>query len=354
MTRPIFEFYKDLDKKLPIVNLADLPTPVETFNNNASSSDKLNNLWIKRDDLTNATYGGNKVRKLEFILADAKKKNKDTITTFGATGTNHGVATAIFSSKLGLKTKVYLFDQPVTDTVKNNLKLMVKNKAQLMHKGSLLNTALAYYVSHLCSGKQYHLPPGGSNVMGCLSFVNAAFELKQQIEQGLLPEPDHIICPVGSSGTLAGLALGCQLAGLKTKVLGIRVAPSHLGIIPICTTETVTSLMDKTYDHLRSLDKTILKIQLNKIYLDDNYYGDGYGFSTEKGDQAIQEFEKRGIKLESTYTAKAAAAAIELCSEKPQESVLYWHTFNSAELDNNLSNKELSSLPNSLRKIINS
>ena len=190
--------------------------------------------------------------------------------------------------------------------------------------------------------------------MGCLSFVNAAFELKQQIENGQVPEPDHIICPVGSSGTLAGLALGCQLAGLKSKVIGIRVAPSHLGIIPICTTETVTSLMNKTYTHLRSLDKSILKISLNKIHLDDDYYGEGYGFSTKEGDQAITAFEKRGIKLESTYTAKAAAAAIKQCSEKPYESVLYWHTFNSSELDSGLSDGELASMPENLREIISS
>ena len=354
MIRPIFESYKELDKKLPIVNLADLPTPVETFNIGASHLRNFNNLWIKRDDLTNTLYGGNKVRKLEFILADAKKKNKNTITTFGATGTNHGVATSIFAQQHGLRSKIYLFDQPVTNTVKNNLKLMAKHNAQLIHKGSLLNTALAYYASQVFRGKQYHLPPGGSNIMGCLSFVNAAFELKQQIEQGLLPEPNHIICPVGSSGTLAGLALGCQLAGLKSKVIGIRVAPSHLGIIPICTTETVTSLMNKTYAHLRSLDKSIPKISLNKIHLDDDYYGEGYGFSTEEGDQAITAFEKRGIKLESTYTAKAAAAAIKLCCTDSNTSVLYWHTFNSAKMDNELSTVQLNSLPKSLKNIINS
>lgn len=353
MSRPLFEFYKELDKKLPIIELADLPTPIEKYNTEDISISNLKNLWIKRDDITNATYGGNKVRKLEFILADAKQKDKNTITTFGATGTNHGVATAIFSKELGFDSKVYLFDQPVTNTVKNNLKLMTKHKAKLIHKGSLLNTALSYYASQLFPGKQYHLPPGGSNIMGCLSFVNAAFELKQQIENGLVPEPDQIVCPVGSSGTLAGLSLGCQLAGLKSRVIGIRVAPSDLGIIPICTTGTVTSLMNKTYDHLCSLDKSIPKVSLNKIHLDDSYYGEGYGFATDGGDKAIETFENRGIKLESTYTAKAASAAIELCSAKPYETILYWHTFNSAQLDSDLSTDELNSMPKSLLDIIN-
>lgn len=356
MRRPLFTKYPNLYKQLSFIELADLPTPLETFNLDVAPTTfhpELKNLWIKRDDLTNTVYGGNKVRKLEFILADAKKKNKDTITTFGATGTNHGVATSIFAEQCDLKSKIFLFDQPVTNTVKNNLKLMEKHKAKLIHKGSLLNTALAYYASQIFPGKQYHLPPGGSNVMGCLSFVNAAFELKQQIEQGQMPEPDHIICPVGSSGTLAGLSLGCQLAGLTSKVTGIRVAPSHLGIIPICTTGTVTSLMNKTYAHLCSLDKSIPKIPLKPINLDDDYYGEGYGFSTESGDKAIETFSGRGITLESTYTAKAAAAVIDTCSEKSQQSILYWHTFNSAELDSGLSDDALALMPEILRKIIN-
>lgn len=352
MIRPIFRFYKGLEKKLPHIDLANLPTPIEKFNTEAINAADLKNLWIKRDDLTNSFYGGNKVRKLEFILADAKQKNKSTITTFGATGTNHGVATSIFAEQFDFQSKIFLFDQPISNTVKNNLKLMTKHKAKLIHKGSLLKTALAYYCSQLFSSNEYHLPPGGSNIMGCLSYVNAAFELKQQIEQDKIPEPDHIICPVGSSGTLAGLSLGCQLAGLKSKVIGIRVAPSHLGIIPICTTETVTSLMKKTYAHLCSLDKSIPKISLNKIHLDNDYYGEGYGFSTASGDKAIEIFEQRGVILESTYTAKAAAAAIELCSEKPYESILYWHTFNSAEPNSELSKDEIANMPEVLRGII--
>lgn len=352
MKRPMFKLFNNLEEKLPVIELADLPTPVENFNDSQNKNSDFNNLWIKRDDKTSAIYGGNKVRKLEFILADAKKNNKDTITTFGATGTNHGVATSIFAGLFGLKSKIYLFDQPVTKTVITNLKLMIKNQATLIHKGSLFNTALNYYTSYLGSKNQYHLPPGGSNIMGCIGFVNAAFELKEQIEQGILPEPDHIICPVGSSGTLAGLTLGCQLAGLKSEVRGIRVAPSHLGIIPICTTKTVTELMKKTFHHLRFLDSSIANISLKTINLDDNYYGDGYGIASEKGDFAMTTFARREIPLESTYTAKAAAAAIDLCSENPHDKVLYWHTFNSVELNSELSNNELTSLSKPLRTVI--
>lgn len=350
MSHPIFQFWPGLTQTLPVVPFADLPTPVELFAKADSEFSALENLWIKRDDLTNAEYGGNKVRKLEFIVADAQKKNKHTIVTMGATGTNHGVATAVFSRANKLSSRIFLFEQPVTDTVITNLKTMIKYGARLKYRGSILKTALSYYASHLLSPGSYHLPAGGSNVMGCIGFVNAALELKQQVERGELPEPDMIVCPVGSSGTLAGLTLGCQLAGMKTEVLGIRVAPSHLGPIAICTAATSQSLMEKTYRHLRAADSTVPALTLKKIQLSDDYYGDGYGVASDEGDVARQAFKTAGIALESTYTAKAAAAALELCRKHPHKTVLYWHTFNSAQQDDSPMACYQQQLPESLKQ----
>lgn len=349
MTHTLFNAWPGLKKKLPVMSFADLPTPVQPFA--SDSNEETGNLWIKRDDLTNDCYGGNKVRKLEFILADAKRKNKHTLVTMGAIGTNHGVATAIFGKKNNFRSRIFLFDQPVSETVKNNLNAMAAFGAELRHTKSILKTALAYYASHLWPVGKYHLPAGGSNIMGCIGFVNAALELKQQIDAGDMPVPETIICPVGSSGTLAGLTLGCQLAGLETQVIGIRVAPSHLGPVPICTAGTAQSLMKETYRYLRKLDKTIPEIQLNRIVLDDDYYGDGYGCSSEAGNRARSAFSNAGIELESTYTAKAAAAVLDQCQQNPSSVMLYWHTFNSAELKPD-SSPEMVHLPDHLKKLI--
>ena len=217
--RPIFKAYPELETVAAIKEAALLPTPVEKL----SFSD---GAWIKRDDVTHAEYGGNKIRKLEFTIADAKRKGAKRIVTFGAIGTNHGVATAMMCQQNGLECVVYLFDQPITATVQQNLKLMQAYGAKLIYKGSLFKTVLAYYLSsYRAVSGSYFLFAGGSNLYGTLSFVNAAFELKEQIEKGECPQPKVIVCPVGSSATLAGLTSGFQLADLAIKVLGIRLAP---------------------------------------------------------------------------------------------------------------------------------
>jgi 1-aminocyclopropane-1-carboxylate deaminase/D-cysteine desulfhydrase-like pyridoxal-dependent ACC family enzyme len=229
---------------------------------------------------------------------------------------------------------------------------MIINGADLDYRGSILSAGLHYYLHQLIPGRSYFLPPGGSNIMGCVGFVNAAFELKQQIENGVLPEPDRIICPVGSSSTLAGLALGCQLAGLKCKVEGIRVAPAYLGILPICTAKTVSRLMKRTYRYLRRASDEVPLIQLRAINLNDGHFGRGYGHATDEGDAAMELFKRRGIVLESTYTAKTAAAVLQACQRNPEETILYWHTFNSADVDVQFGGQNIDALPKELQMIV--
>lgn len=356
MSRPLLDAYESLAENIPFIPLLTGDTPVEKFNAPGTGEPALDRLWIKRDDKTNGVYGGNKVRKLEFILPDAKAKTskdrKAQIVTLGAIGTNHGVATSIFCQQHNVDCRIYLFDQPVTNTVKTNLRLMTGHNAQLEYRGSLISAAAAFYLSQPFDRDSYFLPPGGSNIAGCIGFVNAAFELKRQIDAGELPEPDHIICAVGSSGTLAGLTLGCQLAGLKCRVRGIRVAPARVGVIPVCTNGTAANLQRRTYRFLRNMSKAVPDIQLQNIELDQDYYGAGYGHATAAGNAATTEFESAGIELESTYTAKAAAATLAHCRENPLETVLYWHTFNSVVADVNLESAQIEAMPLALKQFL--
>jgi len=352
---PLFLQYPKLSASTPWINLASLPTPVELFTNQSGGALPIGNLWIKRDDKSNDLYGGNKVRKLEFILAEAQQQGKKKLVTFGAIGTNHGVATTIFCQKLGIKCKILLFDQPITKTVQDNLMLMQHFGADLEYKGSLFKTVLSFYYSRLFGeSSTYYLFAGGSNLAGCIGFVNAAFELKQQIEQGQLPEPDFIYCPVGSNSTVAGLTLGCKLAGMKSRVIGVRVAPSHLGIFPACTTKSIYTLMAQTYKLLRLKDKSIPAITLPDINLEEGFYGDGYGHATRSGSEATKLFDLAGIKLEPTYTAKTAAAVLKHCAAHPQETILYWHTYSSADMSSYLAQADVSALPAELRSMATS
>ncbi|MEZ5570405.1 MAG: pyridoxal-phosphate dependent enzyme [Halioglobus sp.] len=341
LERPLLQKFPELQSRIAIENLASLPTPVEPFPISKHA-------WIKRDDLTHAEYGGNKIRKLEFILADAIEKKARRVVTFGAIGTNHGVATAMMCKQFGLECVVYLFDQPPTATVTQNLRLMQAYGARLIYKGSLLKTILAYYGSpyRFKSGSHF-LFAGGSNLYGTLGFVNAACELQVQIEQGECPTPAAIVCPVGSGATLAGLTYGCQLIGLKTNVIGVRVAPEKLGPVPACTTGTVYQLMMETYRFLTAQCTRDIP-RPDRPTLIGDYYGDGYGVATEKGALAIERFKALGITLEQTYTAKAAAAFCDQLDSN-RGAVLLWNTFNSRNMSAKSSTVAEEDLPARLR-----
>ena len=325
-----------------VKQFALLPTSVEAlpFSDHA---------WIKRDDLTHAAYGGNKIRKLEFILAQAIAQGAKRIVTFGAIGTNHGVATAMMCRQYGLECVIYLFDQPLTDTVTQNLRLMHVYGAKLVYKGSLFGTVLAYYTSPYRIQKgSYFLFAGGSNVVGSLAFVNALVELRDQVDQGLCAMPAIIVCPVGSGATLAGLSYGCQILGLDTQVIGVRVAPRNLGPFAACTEQTVYKLMGELHLFLKGHTDRQMPPPQRPTLLDE-YFGEGYGVATEKGKRAMQTFHAAGITLEQTYTAKAAAAFLDLL-ERHQSPVLFWNTYNSRDMSEKAHAVDTSGLSVSLKR----
>lgn len=320
-TRPLFDWAPALRKRLPWQALADLPTPVEPLPFAA-------NAWVKRDDLTHAEYGGNKIRKLEFIIADALARGAKRVVTFGAAGTNHGVATAMMCQRVGLACEILLFDQPDSATVQLNQQLMRHYGATLRYCGSLAATVARYYLhSARWKGDTYFLFAGGSNEAGTLGFVNAALELRDQIAEKRMPIPGRIVCPVGSSATLAGLTLGMQWLDLPIQVIGVRVAPSHLGPFAACTEASVLQLMHKTRRHTERLAGLTLPEPVKPVLL-EGYYGDGYGVATSEGERACSQFASAGLKLEQTYSGKAAACFLDALSTTTTP-VLFWHTFNS-------------------------
>ena len=344
LAHPLFNHFPELRSRLAIQPVATLPTLVEQL----PLSDRA---WIKRDDLTHPEYGGNKIRKLEFVLADAIRRKARRIITFGAIGTNHGVATAMMCKHFGLECVIYLFDQPLSTTVKQNLRLMQAYGARLFYKGSLPQTVAAYYTSpYRLRAGSYFLFAGGSNLYGTLGFINAACELQSQIEQGDCPPPATIVCPVGSGATLAGLSYGCQLLGLKTEVIGVRVAPATLGPIPACTPGTVYQLMMKSCRFLTRICQRPIPKPRAAILLED-YYGDGYGVATRGGQQALARFRGAGITLEQTYTAKAAAAYLDQL-DTAKGPALFWDTFNSREMTGIASAVDTSELPEKLRRFL--
>jgi D-cysteine desulfhydrase len=346
MNKPaMFDDFPELSDRIPWISLGDFPTPVHKLENLGFS-----NLWIKRDDKSSTEYGGNKVRKLEFVLADAIKKGCNSMITMGGIGTNHGLATAVFSKRHGLKCTLVLFDQPVNEYVKRNMLMFQKYGAEMIYAKNITRTLLQLFVIQpLKKGKSYPLFAGGSSPVGTLGFVNAAFELKKQIDEGLVPEPDIIVCPLGSNGTMAGLSLGVQLAGMKTKIFGVRVTASHLGPFDACTKGTVTTLMKKS---LKIIGKDF-SIDPGRYEVIDSYFGQGYGVPTAEGMNAISLMkEKENIKLEPTYTGKTFAAVLDIASspKHARENILYWHTYNSVDLGAAAATVNFNDLPSEFRR----
>lgn len=326
----LFDHYPELKNKIKHLPLGEFPTPVHQLKNLG-----FNTLWIKRDDLSSSIYGGNKIRKLEFVLAEVKRRNKKRIITIGGTGTHHGLATAIYAPQFGIDVTLLLFDQPASDEVKHNLLLLARQQIKIIHRKTLWKTMISYLVlRRIINPFAYFLYPGGSNVFGTLGYVDGVFELKRQIESGLVPEPDVIFCPLGSNGTMAGLLLGCALTGLNSEIVGVRVTPAKLGVFDVCTDHTVMKLAEKTYLFLKQHCSEIPDVNLQTPNIECGYLGDGYGCKTEKCIEMIEMMNnKEEIQLDPTYTAKTFSAVNDYCNrpENRSKEVLYWHTYNSAD-----------------------
>lgn len=348
---PLFKAYPELAENTPWISLGVFPTPAGKLDNLG-----FENLWIKREDKSSPVYGGNKIRKLEFILGEAGKRKTNHIITFGGIGTHHGLATAIFCKQLGVKCTLLLFRQPVTEGVKKNLLLLNKFNAEMIYKATLWNTVVSYFLlERIKHPRAYFVYAGGSSPEGTIGYVNAAFELKEQIRRGEIPHPEIIICPLGSGGTLAGLALGLQLAGLQIKLTGVRVTGSRLGPFPACTQRTVANQMKQTYNYLRQRSHRLPDISTRPPEILHNYFGDGYGVPTNAGRRVSHLMkQKEGITLDTTYTSKAFAAVNDYCHMQAEGAgpVLYWHTYNSVDLTDQANSTDYRKLPEPLQRFI--
>jgi 1-aminocyclopropane-1-carboxylate deaminase/D-cysteine desulfhydrase-like pyridoxal-dependent ACC family enzyme len=355
---PLFENYPLLARKLPYVSLGEFPTPVQNLDQ-LGERIGLENLFVKRDDMSGKIYGGNKVRKLEFLLGDALRAHVKEVLTFGAAGSNHALATAIYAKQLGLKSISMLAPQPIAHYVRSNLLMSCQAGAELHlipnipFISSLANPAVVYQVlRHSLQKGRFPavIPMGGSSPLGAVGFVNAAFELKWQIQRGEIPEPDYIYVASGSMGTAAGLILGLKATNCKTRVVAVRVNDQR-----IVNTRGLVKLIHRTNFFLSSLDSSFprLSIAEHDMNIRHYFFGKQYALCTQEGMEAAAMMERYGgIKLEGTYTGKAFAAIIEE-AKKPglkNKVLLFWNTYNSRDFSAAIANLDYHRLPRSFHR----
>jgi len=322
-----------LTQDFPRVNLSHLPTPLELLKNVSAEFDT--HVWIKRDDCTGLSSGGNKTRKLEFLMADAVEHKADTIITQGATQSNHARQTSAIAAKLGMTCHILLENRTGYEddayVYNGNVLLDQLHGATISSRpaDTDMNAAMEELAQKLRDDgkKPYIIPGGGSNEIGALGYVNASIELTTQSNDRSL-RIDHLVHATGSSGTQAGLVLGMEGMNSGIPVYGIGVrAPKQK------QEEMVYDLARRTAEFM-GLNSDI--VARERVVANSDYVGDGYGLPTAAMVEAVKMMAQyEGILLDPVYSGKGFSGLVDLIRKghfKKGENVVFLHTGGSISL----------------------
>ena len=344
---PLFSRFPELAGRIPWVGIGTFPTPVEPLLGPGGKPNE--HLFIKRDDLSAPKYGGNKVRKLEHVLADAQARERRSLVTVGGLGSNQCLATAIYGREFGFEVDVCLFKQPVNQHVVDVLLADAAAGARIRYGGTYPGTGwqvLRAWVARRRAGQRpYYVPPGSTTPLGTLGYVSAGLEFAAQVREGLVPEPDRVFVAAGSCGTVAGLIIGFALAGLKSRCVAVRIT-TGLAV----NRWYIRRLVGQTVGLLRRAHPSFpaLGPARDNFDLETRFYGGAYGRETPEARDALA-WASHHVKLETTYTGKALAACLEYHRRNPEETLLFWNTFNSAPLNRA---ESLDVLPEKVQRVV--
>jgi D-cysteine desulfhydrase family pyridoxal phosphate-dependent enzyme len=306
------------------VALAHLPTPLEQVPR-LGNAFGLSRLWIKRDDATGLALGGNKARKLEYLMADALAQGADTVLTCGGVQSNHARMTAAAACRLGLRSILFL-DDPEPSTRQGNLLLDDLFGADLRFHpvGSLhaLYEAMEQCARTLSAHgrRAYVIPVGGSTALGCLGYVRAVRELAEQAgSRGLSVQT--MVVATGSTGTLAGMTLGARLFLPRARIFGISVSSP---------TARCREKASRIATDAAALLGVADVFSPDDFAVYDEFLGDAYGVPTPAGQEALALAARcEGLVMDPVYTGKALAGLRSLTARgeiAPGETVVFWHT----------------------------
>jgi len=304
-------------RTIPHIKFAHLPTPVEPLPR-LSTELAGPNLFVKRDDLTGLAFGGNKIRKLEYLLAEAQSHGARTIITAGAVQSNHCRQTAAACAHLNFDCILILSGEKPSSVTGNLLLDQLFNARIIFTSQQERDQTLQKTFQEAWeSGKRpYLIPYGGSNTTGATAYT---FAMKELLDQNY--QPDWIIFASSSAGTQAGLVVGARLFGFKGNILGISVDETEADL-----KAHVASLASETADFLGEK----INFLPQDIMVSADYLGGGYGVMGVPEIEAMRLFARQeGLLLDPVYTGRAAAGLIDLIRKgffKREENVLFWHT----------------------------
>ena len=330
MTDYLVNAYPALAGRLRKVALANLPTPAGHGAIPTPAGEL--GITIKYDNLTSSYYGGNKLRKLEYLLQRAIDRRAKRIATFGSVASNHALATALYAGRLDLGCTCLLSHQVQTPAVAKVLQLLLQCGAEIVRYGGDYHSRIETMRQHVQGRRACVIPLGGSSWLGTVGYVGAGLELAAQVHAGEIDAPARIYIATGTMGSAGGLALGLALAGLESEVQAVRVSPQD-----IMNRERLDRLMAKTAGMLNRLDPAIpADLQARaRITVRHEFFADGYARSNAETDAAINiAADALGLELEPTYTGKAMAALLHDAGRVRQRdaSLMFWNTYNSSPL----------------------
>jgi D-cysteine desulfhydrase len=341
MTDYLGNAYPGVAAKLRKSSFASLPTPVSLHELETSAG--VSAVTIKRDDQTSSVYGGNKVRKLEYLFQRAIERGAKRVATFGAVGSNHALATATFAQQFKLGCTCFLAHQRPTPNIPRVLNMHLKLGTEIVRYGSAINQ-VALFRRYIQNRETWVIPLGGSCWLGAVGFVNAGLELAAQIEAGDLTLPERIYIANGSMGSAAGLAVGLALAELPIELHAVRVADNSFS-----RPEFLHRLIRKTATLLHQLDENIPVDVSDRVRLTwrDDFYAGGYAAVDDTTMDAVETAKRRfGLRLETTYTGKAMAALLHDL-KRDARNCLFWNTYSSNDLPvNAVAPQDTAALPN--------
>ncbi|MGM8871841.1 D-cysteine desulfhydrase family protein [Psychrobacter sp. 2Y5] len=309
---------------LPKASLGYFPTPLIEL---TRLSAKLGGpkIYMKRDDNTGLALGGNKTRKLEYIMGDALAKGADTVITAGAIQSNHCRQTAGAAASLGLECHLVLGGEEPTQPQGN----LLLDKVYGCHihwagenrKGEDIPALVEQLKAE--GKKPYIIPYGGSNELGAVAFIEAYKELDSQ-RRDLNVTFTHIIFASSSGATHAGLIIGNKILETNCQLVGINIDKGEMDKVPF--DERIISLANST----AQLIEADYQFTANDLILNSNYVGDGYGVIGELENEAIaMTAQNEGILLDPVYTGRAMGGLIDMIRTgqiKSEDTVLFWHT----------------------------
>ena len=297
----------------PKLSLGVFPTPIQKLENISRLLGT--NVYVKRDDMTGVGLGGNKVRKLQYLLADAKNQGAEVVFTTGGAQSNHAMLTAACCRKLGLTPILILKKKGVTERLGNQLLEYIMDVDVRFMDTSSYDDIYAEMdrVGRELGRPYYKIPCGGSNALGALGYVECVQEIAAS---GL--HFDHIVCAEGSGGTHAGTALGAKIFLPDTRVTGVMVDNDPFDVITLGIMRECAKLLELE-----------MPITPEDVHLMD-MCGPGYAIPSKEGNEAIRLMAvNEGLFLDPVYTGKAFAGLVKMAKEgafKPDDNVLYLYS----------------------------